>query len=357
MDSPAEFSANPLAGDLDHVLECGGDLWDDLRGGRLFIAGGTGFVGRWMLETLVWANDRLELDLEAVVLSRSPGRFGEAHPHLAGSRAITMLEGDMRSFEFPDGQFSHVLHMATETDTGLSARMPTLEFDTAVAGTRRILEFASKCGAGQVLYTSSGAVYGRQPADCPRVAEDDAIAPPAHDVGAAYAHGKRAAEFLCCAAHAESGLQTKIARLFAFVGPYLPLTAGYAVGNFIGDALAGEPIRIAGDGTPRRSYLYSADLAWWLWTILLRGEAGRPYNVGSQDDLSIRELAETVARVIDDRLEVQVAKTAVPGAPAQRYVPDTSRAARELGLRAAVSLEDGIRRTARWHENRTIPHT
>ncbi len=348
MGDAADRRSNPLAADLDNVLERGRGLWDDLRGCRLFITGGTGFVGGWVLESLVWANDALDLGVEAVVLSRDPARAAARAPHLAREGVVTLLEGDIRSFRFPEGPFTHVLHMATETNTEASAHKPSLEFDTAVEGTRRVLDFATSRGVRSVLYTSSGAVYGRQPAECARVSEDLPMAPPPQDATAAYAHGKRAAEFLCCAAHQESGLETKIARLFAFVGPHLPMDAGYAVGNFIRDAMAGETIRITGDGTPMRSYLYAADLAWWLWTVLLRGAPARPYNVGSDKEVSILDLAETVGRVIDPALRVDVAQRPTSGVLPQRYVPDTSRAAEELGLAAAVTLEDGIRRTAAW---------
>ena len=341
----------PSAADLQHVTGSVGRLWEDLRGGRLFVTGGTGFVGRWMLETLAAANEELGLGAIATVLSRDPRAFADRASHLAADPAITLVEGDIRSFAFPDGEVTHVLHMATETNVGLSSRMPTLEFDTAVEGTRRVLALAGAKSPRGVLYTSSGAVYGAQPPEVPRVPEDAPLAPPAHDARAAYAHGKRAAEFLCAAANAESGLGVRIARLFAFVGPFLPLDAGYAVGNFLRDALAGEPIRISGDGTPRRSYLYAADLAWWLWTILLAGEPARPYNVGSDADLSVRELAHAVSRTLGHTAGVEVAGTPEPGAPARRYVPDLGRAREELGLSVAVSLEDGVRRTAEWHRS------
>ncbi|MDP2183815.1 MAG: NAD-dependent epimerase/dehydratase family protein [Actinomycetota bacterium] len=345
MDRPP----NPLAADLNHILAQTGEIWGALRGGRVLITGGTGFFGHWMLESLLWANDQLSLGVEAVVLSRDPGRFGRQSPHLARREEVTLVAGDVCSFEFPEGPFTHVLHMAAETNTRLTNPAPSAYFDTAVCGTRRVLEFARSREVEQLLFTSSGAVYGPQPADCDRLSEDDAIAPPPESVAHAYGHGKRAAEFLCSAAHHETGLQTKIARCFAFVGPYLPLDSGYAIGDFIGSALRGDAIRLSGDGTPMRSYLYSADLASWLWTILLRGEPARPYNVGSYRSISILDLATLVAQVVDDSIRIEVAREPVAGGLRQRYVPDTARAVRELGLCVTIGLRDAVARTATWH--------
>src|SRR5947209_9918788 len=103
------------AGDLAHVLAHTEDFWRDWRGERLFVTGGTGFFGRWLLETLTDASDRLQLKLRVVVLTRSPERFKERLPHLAGHPAVDLCPGDMGDFAFPEGRFSAVLHVATET--------------------------------------------------------------------------------------------------------------------------------------------------------------------------------------------------------------------------------------------------
>lgn len=344
--------ARPLpTRDLDHVLHHTEHLWEELRGGRLFVTGGSGFFGRWMLESLLHANDQLDLGAEAIVLSRDPSRFAEAAPHVTGHAAVKLHSGNVKTFDFPVADCGHVLHLATEAGPAMS---PSASFKTAVTGTERVLEFAVLRGTRKLLYTSSGAVYGAQPRDNERVSEDYPGAPAPNDVAAGYAHGKRSAEYLCSAA-STSELQVKIARCFAFVGPLLPLDSNFAIGNFIRDALYRDRIEVIGDGTPRRSYLYAADLAIWLWTILFEGEPGRPYNVGSEADLSISDLANVVAALLRPDLPVVVAEVARRGALPARYVPSTDRARRELDLHAHVPLEEGVRRTAEWDQTGPTP--
>jgi dTDP-glucose 4,6-dehydratase len=149
-----------------------------------------------------------------------------------------------------------------------------------------------------------------------------------------------------------SGFEPTIARCFAFIGPYLPLDVHFAVGNFIRDGLEGGPIRINGDGTPYRSYLYAADLAIWLWMILLRGRPLRPYNVGSPEAVTIEQLAHIVAHAFAQTLAIERAREPIQGMAANRYVPAVTRAEADLGLRATVPLADAVRRTIVWHQQR-----
>ena len=154
--------------DLDHVLAHTKDLWDDLRGARLFITGGTGFFGCWLLESLLWADEQLGLGASAVVLTRSPAAFARKAPHLAGHPAIQLHEGDVRGFTYPSGPFSHVIHAATEASATLNAEAPLRMFDTIVEGTWRVLALARRVGARKFLFTSSGG--GLRPATARTVA-------------------------------------------------------------------------------------------------------------------------------------------------------------------------------------------
>ena len=333
--------------DLDHILVHTPGLWEELRGQRVFITGGTGFFGTWLLESFAHANEQLGLRATLLVLSRDPRRFVENFPHLGQRAGVGFIRGDVRDFAFPPEACSHVIHAGTTS----GSPVPSGEmFDTIVTGTRRALAFAAACAARRFLFVSSGAVYGRQPPELTHVPEDYPGGPDPLDPASAYGEGKRAAELLCVLASRKHGFDAAIARCFAFAGPHLPLDAHFAVGNFLRDALAGGPIRVGGDGTPHRSYLYAADLAVWLWTILLRGTAGRAYNVGSDDGMTIAQVAGTVRTALGVSAPVRIARPPPPaGTAASRYVPDVGRAGRELGLRPVIDLATAVRRTAAWH--------
>ena len=347
------MSDNPLAADLEHVLEHIRPISEELRGARIFITGGTGFFGCWLLESFAWANDRLGLGAEALVLTRNFEAFQKKVPHLAGRTDIRFQIGDVRDFRFPPGRFSHVIHAATAADVKMNAEHPVEMLDIMLTGTRQALDFSVQSGAKQFLFTSSGAIYGPQPPEITRLAEDYTGGPNVSDPQSAKGEGKRLSELLCALYARQHGLAVKVARCFAYVGPYLPLHEQFAAGNFIRDAKAGGPIHVSGDGTTFRSYLYAADLAIWLWTILVRGASNHPYNVGSHNELTIAQLAKKVSEAFPGKPPVAIAKKPMPGQPAARYIPDTSRAEKELGLREWIGLEDAIRRTSQWQEKRS----
>lgn len=327
--------------DLGHVLEHTRPLWEQLRGKRLFVTGATGFFGIWLLETFAHANESLGLGAELVGLSRTPEAFYQKAPHLESCSSIRLHKGDVRDFKFPQGKFSHVIHAGTTS----SVPVPPQEMlDTIIQGTRRTLDFAVTAGAKRFLFVSSGAVYGKQPPEMTHIPEAYMGAPDTMNPTSAYGEGKRVGELLCSIYHREHGLGTTIARCFAFVGPHLPLDAHFAIGNFIRDAMKGKSIEVK-DGTPYRSYLYAADLVIWLWTILFKGEVCHPYNVGSDEAISIADLAEKVASILGGSVELPY-----PSAlrPTSRYVPNTNRIMSELSLAKTIGLKHSVRAAAEF---------
>jgi nucleoside-diphosphate-sugar epimerase len=347
--------AHPIAAeDLDLILRETSPLWEEMRGKRLFLTGGTGFFGCWLVESFVHINRALQLNAQVTILTRSPEAFSRKCPHLAADSAIGLLAGDVRGFEFPDGEFEYAIHAATDASAKQLAEDPLAMLSTILEGTAQVLKFAASHGTKKLLLTSSGAVYGPQPPGLTHVSEDFPGAPDQLDPASVYAEGKRASELIGSVYARTAGIEVKIARCYAFVGAHLPLDAHFAIGNFLADAMAGRTIRIGGDGTAMRSYLYGADLAIWLWTMLFRAPSMRAYNVGSDEAVTIKQLAETVVHVLNPGCEVHIAK-APTGAPPHCYVPSVERASGELSLRQTVSLEEAIRRTAAWYRIESNP--
>lgn len=336
--------------ELDEIID---DAADDLRhftGARLLITGGTGFVGRWLLASIQHANLRLGTTIRATLLTRDAEAFRRRAPSIAGDTAVSLIEGDVLDLPKFDGAFDGVVHAATSTSTSLEFEHALCLFDTVAAGTRATLDLATRWGAVPFLFTSSGAVYGKAPLGMDRIPETFVGGPDPLDVRSVYLEGKRVAEMFCARYSESFALQVKIARMFAFVGPYLPVDVHFAAGNFIRDALGGGPIVVQGDGTPLRSYMYSTDMIVWLWAVFARGRTGRPYNVGAERAVSIGALARFVRDAVGTG-DVDVRSRARPGAVPEVYVPSTQRAREELGVAERVTLESAIGRTLSWHRD------
>lgn len=305
-----------LCSEVTELVLASAELWSRLAGRRIFLTGASGFFGCWLLETVLFANHHYSLGLEVVALTRDPARFLEKWPHLA--QQITLWQGDMGDFPFPEGSFSHVIHGAAEVGSGAGL----------LEGGLRVLEFTRQCEAERCLLVSSGAVYGSAPGF---VTEQHPLAPNT-DYGRAKLQLEQA-----------WGLRATIARCFTFIGPYLSLHAGFAASDLLRDALAGRPLQIHGNGLTRRSYLYAGELSVWLWTLLLNGTVGRSYNVGSQQANSVAELADQIAEAAGG-LPIQV----LGESAGNDYLPDTTRIRTELGLQQRISLPEAVARTWRW---------
>jgi dTDP-glucose 4,6-dehydratase len=317
---------------------------DALRGRTIFMTGGTGFLGRWLVETALDCGARL------YVLTRDANRVRD----LAGR--VSLIEGDIAALSECPGLPSHcdyVISGATEPASALAGGDPGLFFKT-IEGVRHTLDYAVRANSKRILYLSSGAVYGRQPAEISRVTEDSAGAADVSDPQSTYAETKRVGELLCAHYRKRFGLETVIARGFSFIGPHIPLDRGFAAGNFIGNALERTPIVVQGDGTTLRTYLYAADFAVWCWILLLRGTAGRAYNVGSEIEVSIGELAHEAATLTNPAPPVNILGTPNPTMPPMRYVPSTARARQELGLRESIDWRTALRRTYEWYSAQRV---
>jgi nucleoside-diphosphate-sugar epimerase len=317
-----------------------------LAGASILITGATGWFGVWLLDLLCLADDMLKLDLRIAAVSREPQRFLARFQGFARDSRISWIRTDVRQLEATAAGYSHVIHAAADTSVKAEASSPLLLFDTIVDGTRRTLAAAGP-GCKSFLLLSSGAVYGPAHADRARFRESESGGPDPSDVQNGYSEGKRAAEQICAIA-ASAGVPVRIARCFAFVGPHMPFDKHFAIGNFIADAVRGQPIRVTSDGCAQRSYLYMTDLMRALLVILADGLIGRAYNVGSEVAVTIGQLAHCVDQVVGGRGVVIEGEASAPG---DLYVPDTTRLRAELHFTPEVGLEAAIARTAAWYRS------
>lgn len=311
----------------------------------ILLTGGTGFFGCALLRH--WAHEARNLPIEVDVLSRSPEAFLSRHPEFRNLPWLHFTKGDvLKPDTLPAGRsFTHIIHAAT--DSTLGPRLQPLDrYQQIVDGTRNVLDYAARVKAKRFLLTSSGGVYGQQPADMDKIREDYNGMPDPLSSNHAYGVAKRVAEHLCALYQDRYGLETVIARCFAFVGRDLPLDVHFAIGNFIRDSLWRDEIVVSGDGTPLRSYMDQTDLAAWLNALLEKGHAGRAYNVGSDEAISIRDLAHLVRDIVAPGKPVRILGTLGAQPNQNRYIPDITRAQQDLQLSINVPLDQAIFRTA-----------
>ena len=314
---------------------------------NLLITGGTGFFGRALLrylDSLNRANGSLPFD-QVTVVSRSPKSFHLKHPLLADLSWLTWHAGDVLvpSSLPQNGNYHFILHAASDS-TDAAALTPLLTYHQIVEGTENMLKFSATCGAQRFLLTSSGGAYGPQPSNMEAIPETYNGMPDPLNPSNAYGVAKRQAEHLCTQYGHQHSIETVIARCFAFAGEDLPRDAHFAIGNFIRDAIERPEITVNGNGSPIRSYMHQSDLAHWLLTLLQRGASGNAYNVGSDEAISIADLALLVRDIVSSEKQVQVkSQLLADNVFRNRYVPDISKAKMDLGLEITVPLADAIR--------------
>jgi dTDP-glucose 4,6-dehydratase len=319
------------------------EVHSSLRHECVYVTGGSGFFGRAFLEWLAAANRDLELQARAIVLTRDAERFRWRLPHLAAESWLHLQLGDVRTVAAPADRCGFLVHLAGEPHGPTYASDPAGMITAMVAGAKRVLEIAQAIGVRRALLISTGAVYGPQPG-CSLISEDAVARDEPAPSRRAYAQGKRQVEELFL----QSGLDVVIARPFAFLGPGLHREAAFAASQFLHQALSGGPIRVL-HGNVTRSYLFSTDLAEWLWTLLLRGVPGQAYNVGSEVPVTMAELARLFAEQFQPARKVEV----VAAGPSDRYVPSTRKAREAFGLKETIGLEEAVRATVAWHRGIT----
>ncbi len=348
MSASAQKKLKFVTEDLEKVA-AGADV-SRLRGSHVVITGGGGFMGLWLSELLMYLDRTHGLKLKLTLIDTSFARAQAEAPHLfaAPSGLATLVTDDIRGVHELPKDTEWVIHAAGSPDVRVHNSQPIYASQTITQGTWTVLEAATRLPALKgFLNISSGYVYGfhstKEPVD-----EKDFFGFDPTLFSTSYVEAKRYAESLCTIYRNQYRLPLVNARPFSFVGPYQAIDAPWAVNNFIHDTIQGQAIRIQGDGTAVRSYMYGADMAWWLLNLLLRGETGRSYNVGSPTAITLRALAEKIRHLSGDRFEINHSRAGLKSKPSI-FVPAVAAAQTDLGLGLKFDLDKALSRTLQWH--------
>jgi nucleoside-diphosphate-sugar epimerase len=324
---------------------------DTLRDEHILITGGTGFMGTWLSELIIYLNDNFGFNTHLVLLSDRADSFSHRVPHIAKHKDVTLIERDIRNLTGIPTDIRWIIHAAASPDSRTHASDPLGTIEIITNGTNALLDYATRLpDVKKILNISSGQVYGIQPWEMAGIPENYIGGLDCSAFSSAYPESKRLAETICSVYRNQQRLPVVNARPFAFIGPYQYLDRPWAINNFIRDGLLGGPIRILGDGQTIRSYMYPSDMAWWLLNMVVRGKSGANYNVGSPEPITLQELAEKIASYFPKRPAIIKGISGDKRLNSSKFVPDVDYAKKDLGLKLTVNLDDALKRTILWNQ-------
>ncbi|MFQ5742257.1 MAG: UDP-glucuronic acid decarboxylase family protein [Acidobacteriota bacterium] len=301
----------------------------------VLITGGAGFIGSHLTHYL------LENDFRVIVMDNlltgdlsNISRFA--------NRDFLFIEHDVTQYLIVGEPLDFILHFASPASPTDYLQHPIHTLKVGALGTHKALGLAKRHGATLVL-ASTSEVYG-DPQVNPQPESYWGNVNPIGPRGV-YDEAKRFAEAMTMAYHRSHGLSTRIARIFNTYGPRMRLEDGRAIPNFITQALRSEPLTIYGNGSQTRSFCYIDDLVRGIGA-LMQSNQSEPVNLGNPEEISIRELAETVLELAESSSAIE--ECPLPVDDPQVRCPDIGRARRHLDWSPQVSLREGLAPTIAW---------
>lgn len=357
--------------DLDDICAGLSEELARMAGKRLLITGGAGFLGHYFVQApLHWNRSRPpEQAIRVTVYDNYVGGVPTWLKTLEGNRDLTLTAHDLCE-PLPQDMphFDYVIHAACIGSPTYYRRQPIQTMDSNVNGIRNLLDLAvAQKRRGRpmqgLLYLSTSEIYGDPPPEEIPTSEDYRGNVSCTGPRACYDESKRFGETLCVSFVQKYQLQVTVARPFNNYGPGLKITDGRVIPDFARDIFSGRDIIMYSDGSPKRTFCYSADAIVGYYKTLMNGRAGEPYNIGTdRPEISIANLAERMRRTAKDlfgyskeiQLKINDDQNYLVDNPSRRC-PMIDKARGDLGYEAKVSIEEGIRRSIIWYHHACSP--
>lgn len=321
-----------------------------LKDQTILVAGGTGFMGKWIAEMVSYINETEHFNITLHLLGRDARKFKEEVPHLSSKPFIHLIEQDVRNIHDLPPEVNYIINAAGTPDNREHVSQPLRTIETFYKGTQGILDAATRLGdLKKIVHISSHLVYGKNESE-ELIRESFSGKMEANTVNHVYGEAKRVAETLCSIYRSNFKLPVLILRPFAFIGPYQGLEKPWAINNFIRDGILGGPIRILGNGLTVRSYLYGSDMAYWILMSLIKGQIGESYNLGSNEGISLNDLALKIAGAMTNGIEILSKSSKENYTDFSKLVPDTSKIVNALEVEQTYDLDAALKRTIVWNQ-------
>ena len=326
--------------------------WDALRNSSFVITGATGLIGSLIVKYLLYANRTMNFGANIYAVVRNVEKADKIFAE-EKTDALTYVVADLTKEKVNcEGDCDYIVHAAAVTASKVMVSDPVGTICTSIDGTEKMLQLAVEKKAKAFIYISSMEIYG-QPTVGGKTAEKDLGYVDIENVRSCYPEGKRMCECLCTAYAAQYGVNVISARLAQTFGAGILPTEYRVFAQFARSVMRGENIVLHTTGESEGNYVYTADAIAAIMTLLVKGKAGKAYNIANEDShITIRNMAELVAREIaGEKIQVVIDipedSVSLGYAPPVKMWLDASKM-RELGWKPEIGLVEAYKRMICW---------
>jgi len=333
--------------DIDSIIDDIKEFAQAFKNKRILVVGGKGFLGTYFVRTLTTLNHFLDNSLEIVVMdnlitAKDKTNFQNAN--------VKFIEKDVSEKIIFSGDLHYIIHAASIASPIMYRKFPLKTVDVNYQGTRNLLEIAKEKKIDSMLFLSTSEIYGNPhviPTPESYWGNVSCIGP-----RACYDESKRLAETTSILYYQQFGVPVKIARPFNVYGPYLNIDDGRIIPDFMKNAIQRSEIIIYSDGSPTRSFCYVTDAMRAFFRLLLLAPNGSICNVGNDEEITVKNVAEIIKKIINKPIDIKMEKNPDPNYTVdnpQRRCPDLSKINELVGYYPKIKFENGIERLYRWY--------